>query len=187
MWTYLHSSTVLVTGHAVDLIHDEDVFAAHRLRGSCSTRESNFLTIATFYGFKVHFKVELHFSVLYFSRNQTWRFCETSCFYSTFMGVNGQMCSRRTDLCKSSQCWCCWVTRTPPPSGCFCCGWSWRSSPRSWSPTPAGMAFTEMRKSCSQLQSLHKVPVFFFTLTSQTKAAVVVFPTPGGPESSAAL
>lgn len=28
----LDSSAVLIAGHAVDLVHDEDVFAAHRLR-----------------------------------------------------------------------------------------------------------------------------------------------------------
>lgn len=32
----LDSSAVLVAGHAVDLVHDQDVFAAHRLRRTCS-------------------------------------------------------------------------------------------------------------------------------------------------------
>jgi len=33
----LDSSAVLVTGHAINLIHDEDVLAAHRLRRTYNT------------------------------------------------------------------------------------------------------------------------------------------------------
>lgn len=43
-----------------------------------------------------------------------------------------------SDLCRSSLCWCCSATRRRPPSGCFCCECSWRSSPHNWSPAPAG-------------------------------------------------
>lgn len=43
-----------------------------------------------------------------------------------------------SDLCRSSLCWCCSTTRRRPPSGCFCCECSWRSSPHNWSPAPAG-------------------------------------------------
>lgn len=44
---YLDSSAVLITGHAINLIHDQDVLTAHSLRRAYKTHTNSYIQYTT--------------------------------------------------------------------------------------------------------------------------------------------